>query len=465
MKHAKVSKLWNSLHSSFWFVPSLMVVLAIALSFVTIEIDQRREIDIIGEIGWAYSLGPSGSRAILSAIAGSMVSVATTAFSITIVALQLASSQFGPRLLRSFMQDTGNQVVLGTFISTFVYSLMVLRTINGVEKNEFVPHLAVTCGIGLAIASIGVLIYFIHHSASSIQVDRVIEKVGIDLDNALDRLFPEKIGRGASNRRQGMADIPADFDRVACPIKALVSGYIQAIDDNQLMQIATKNHLLLQVQQRPGRFVVKGSELVRVFPEKTVNKPLVAKINDAFVFGSQRTEQQDVEFSINQLVEIAVRALSPGINDPFTAIRCIDQLSAALCHLAQREIPSPYRYDDHNQLRIIAEPLAFADVTDAAFNQIRQYGQSSVAVSMRLLEAIAMIAPFTQRTPDRTALRRHADMIERGSQGGIVEELDRNDIKERYLAALKAIEQLPSEQTFRSLVQINRVGNSRRDRS
>ena len=116
------------------------------------------------------------------------------------------------------------------------------------------------------------------------------------------------------------------------------------------------------------------------FPEEKVNKKLAVQINDAFVLGSQRTEQQDVEFPIDQLVEIAVRALSPGINDPFTAIRCIDQLSAALCHLAQREIPSPYRYDDHDQLRILAEPISFADATDAAFNQIRQYGKSSVAV-------------------------------------------------------------------------------------
>lgn len=443
MKYAKLSKLWDSLHSSFWFVPTLMVVLAIGLSFLTIAIDQKQETNIMGEVGWAYSLGPNGSRAILSAIAGSMVSVATTAFSITIVALQLASSQFGPRLLRNFMQDTGNQVVLGTFISTFVYSLMVLRTINGVEENEFVPHIAVTCGIGLAIASIGVLIYFIHHSASSIQVDQVIKKVGDDLDDAIDRLFPEKIGHSASKQRQkqSIADIPPDFDRVSRSIQAGNSGYVQAIDDNQLMQIATEKHLLLRVQQYPGRFVVQGSELVRVFPEEKANKQIAAQINRAFVFGSQRTEQQDIEFSIDQLVEIAVRALSPGINDPFTAIRCIDQLSAALCHFAQREIPSPYRYDDSDQLRIIAEPITFADITDAAFNQIRQYGQSSVAVTMRLLEAIAVIATFTHRSSDQIALRRHADMIERGSQTGIGEELDRKAIKERYLAAMEAIEQ------------------------
>ncbi len=444
MKYAKLSKLWDSLHSSFWFVPTLMVLLAIALSFITIGIDHSQEATLVENIGWAYSLGPNGSRAILSAIAGSMVTVATTAFSITIVALQLASSQFGPRLLRSFMQDTGNQIVLGTFISTFVYSLMVLRTINGVEKDEFVPHLAVTIGLGLAIASVGVLIYFIHHSASSIQVDQIIKQVGYDLDGAIDRLFPERIGRNTSKHleEESLAAIPADFDRVACPIKTIASGYIQTINDNQLMQIATENNLLLRIQQRPGRFVVKGSELVRVFPEEKVNKKLAVQINDAFVLGSQRTEQQDVEFPIDQLVEIAVRALSPGINDPFTAIRCIDQLSAALCHLAQREIPSPYRYDDHNQLRIIAEPISFADATDAAFNQIRQYGKSSVAVTMRLLEAIAAIAPFTHRTPDRNTLKRHADMIERGSQEGIAEELDYQNVKERYLAAVKAIGQV-----------------------
>lgn len=430
----KFSKLLDSLHSSFWFIPTFMVVLAIRLSFLTIQIDQSTKTDIAGELGWAYSLGPSGSRAILSAIAGSMVSVATTAFSITIVALQLASSQFGPRLLRNFMRDTGNQIVLGTFISTFVYSLMVLRTINGVEENEFVPHIAVTCGIGLAISSIGVLIYFIHHSAASIQVDHVVSKVGHELDEVINRLFPKQIGRGASKHRQELSasDIPVTFDCDTCLIPAASSSYVQAVDTDQLMQIATESNILLQLQRRPGDFVIKGSPLALVYFTAAVRKKLVEQINDAFVLGSQRTEQQDIEFSfsINQLVEIAARALSPGINDPFTAVRCIDQLSAALCHLVQKEIPSAYRYDDQEKLRVIAEPVTFVGVTDAAFNQIRQYGQTSVAVTMRLLEAIAVIASFTHTEADRAALLRHANMIERGSQEGIVEELDRKDVRE-----------------------------------
>lgn len=439
----KFSTLLDSLHSSFWFVPTLMVLLAIGLSFLTIKIDQNTDTETIGNLGWAYALGPSGSRAILSAIASSMVSVATTAFSITIVALQLASSQFGPRLLRNFKQDTGNQIVLGTFISTFVYSLLVLRTINGVDKHEFVPHIAVTCGIGLAIASIGVLIYFIHHSASSIQVDNVISKVGCELDERIDRLFPKQIGRGASKHRHepSINNIPADFDRNARPIQAASSSYVQAIDTDRLMELAIKGNLLLQLQHRPGDFVVKSSPLAIIYPAEAVGKKLAEQINNAFILGSQRTDQQDIEFSIDQLVEIASRALSPGINDPFTAVRCVDQLSAALCHLAQKEIPSAYRYDDEDKLRMIAKPVTFVDALDTAFNQIRQDGQTSVAVIMRLLEVIAVIAPFTHTKADRAALLRHANMIERGSHEGISEELDQKDVKERYLATVKAIEQ------------------------
>jgi len=437
----KFTKLIDTLHSSFWFVPTLMVAIAILLSFVTIQIDQNSRTDIISNIGWAYTLGPSGSRAILSAIAGSMISVATTAFSITIVALQLASSQFGPRLLRNFMQDTGNQIVLGTFISTFVYSLMVLRTINGVNKNEFVPHLAVTVGIGLALASVGVLIYFIHHSAASIQVDNVIGKVAEELEAAIDRLFPTQIGRGASKHRQEplSADIPTDFDRESSPIPAASSCYVQAIDTEVLMQIAKDEDLLIEIQHHPGDFVVKGSPLVLVYPA-AARKKLVKQINNAFVLGVQRTIQQDVKFPIDQLVEIAARALSPGINDPFTAVTCIDRLSAALCHLAQKEIPSNYRYDDTDKLRVIARSVTFEAALDKAFNQIRQYGHSSTAVTIRLLDAIAIIAPFTHTKADRTALLRHANTIERGSQDGIIEASDRQDVRQSYLGAVTAID-------------------------
>jgi uncharacterized membrane protein len=441
MKNIKLSKLWDSLHSSYWFVPTLMAASAIALAFTMLSLDRAGKSGSSEKLAWIYTGGPDGARTMLSTIAGSMITVAGTAFSITIVALTLASSQFGPRLLRNFMQDTGNQIVLGTFIATFIYCLLVLRTVRGDDYNVFVPQISVTVGIVLAIASIGVLIYFIHHASTSIQASHVIGEVGSDLDKAVDRLFPQKIGYGKSqDKRRWVEEIPVGFDREASPILATSSGYLQAIDDEKLMKIAKLKDLLVRLKHRPGKFVVQGSELLMVWPGERVNEKLTQHINDAFILGKERTEQQDIEFCINELVEVALRAISPGINDPFTAIRCIDQLSVGLCRLAERDFPSPYRYDDDNNLRVITDPVTFAKLTDDAFSQIRQYSKPDVAVRIRMLEALAVIATRSRSKKDKAALLHHANAIKCSSQEEVAQECDRNDIKERYLAVVKALE-------------------------
>lgn len=439
IKNTKLNKLWDSLHSSYWFVPALMMVGAIALAFLMLTLDRLSEPAFTSYLIWIYSGGPDGARSLLLAIAGSMITVAGTVFSITIVALQLASSQFGPRIMRNFMQDTGNQVVLGTFIATFIYCLLVLRTVRG--EPAFVPKIAVTVAILLAIINTGVLIYFIHHAATSIQASHIIKQVTDDLDAAIERLFPHALGHAlaaASPHRVG--EIPIDFDPKSAVIKSGKSGYLQTIDAENLLEIATHHQLLVRLNHHPGNFIVQGSELVRVYPGERVDQELVDQVNDIFILGRERTERQDVAFPINQLVEIACRAISPGINDPFTAIRCIDRLSVGLSSLAEREFPSPYRYDDHNNLRIIATPYTFADLTNDAFNQIRQYGSSDVAVVIRLLSAIQVIVTHTHREQDRAVLLRHATMIKRNSQEGVLEECDRTDIEARYQAVLQALE-------------------------
>jgi uncharacterized membrane protein len=223
-------------------------------------------------------------------------------------------------------------------------------------------------------------------------------------------------------------------------IASTKSGYLQSIDSDQLMKIATENDLMLRLEHRPGDFVIENNELVKVGPPGRANDELSGKIRDAFIFGTQRTHLQDVEFSVHQLVEVAVRALSPGVNDPFTAVACIDRLAAALCLLAQRSFPSPYRFDDDHQLRVIARPVTFSGVVDAAFNQIRQYGRSSAAATVRLLEAIALIGKCAQRQEDRDALLTQAVMIERGSHEGLPEERDRQDVQERFRKAVTALQ-------------------------
>ena len=441
MKNVKITKLWDSLQSSYLFVPALIVVSAIALAVTMLTLDRQGNYGVLKNWGWIYTGSTDGARAMLAAIGGSTITVAGTVFSITIVALQLAASNFGPRLLRNFMKDVSNQVVLGTFIGTFIYCLLVLRTVrgDGDDYNSFIPQLSVTVALALAIISISLLIYFIHHASTIIQASHIISEVSAELDRATDRLFPEKIGRGLSQSGRQVAEIPANFDEDAYPIKAAKSGYLQIIDDEKVMQIASEQELIVRLEFRPGKFIVQGSELMMVYPGKRVNQKLTKKFRDVFILGTERTEQQDIEFPIHQLVEVALRAISPAVNDPFTAIRCIDRLSAGLSRLAGRDFPSPYRYDRLDKLRIITQPVTFVGLTDAAFNQIRQYSNSDVAVTIRLLEAIATIARYTQNPKDRDALRRHAEMIQRDSNNAVSEEWDKKDIEEQYQAALKAL--------------------------
>jgi uncharacterized membrane protein len=364
-------------------------------------------------------------------------------FSITMVALTMASAQFGPRLLRNFMRDTGNQVVLGTFVATFLYCVLVLRTIRSSDGAAFVPYIAVTVAIALALASLGVLIYFIHHTSTAIQVSSVIARVSRELDAAIERLFPQRVGQATPEpQHAGRAEaLPEACEHRAAAVAASASGYLQGIDSDTLLLIAQEYDCLLRVQTPPGSFIVQGGTLVLVWPGERLDESLVERVQEAFIVGPERTPAQDVEFCINQLVEIAVRALSPGINDPFTAITCIDRLGAALCRLAQRVIPSPYRYDDEKHLRLIAYPVTFEGVTDAAVNPIRQYGRSSAAVTIRLLETLAVAAAYTHREEDRTALRRQAMMIERGSREGLPEEWDQQDVQEHYQAVIRALQQ------------------------
>ena len=441
---------WEEVRTSFWFVPTIMVVAAIILSQTTIQLDKAAidqgkdssstnkqaadKHNQLGTLGWTFARGPEGSRALLSTVAGSMMTIASVTFSITIVALQLASGQFGPRLLRNFMRDRGNQLAIGTFISTFTYCLLILRTVNGTEGEVFVPHISVTVGLALALLSLGVLIFFIHHSAESIQAENVISGVARDLESAIEKLYPATLGQEPLEVLKGGPKIhlPPDFERESRAVSAPRSDYLQAIDVEKLLKMAKTRDMIISLEQRPGKFFFKGNDLARIWPGEKVNEELADEIQGAFYFGPRRTLTQDIEFAIDQLVEVAVRALSPGINDPFTAINCVDRLGAALCVLAEKFIPSPFRYDEEGKLRVVTDASTIAGIMDAAFNQIRQAARKDEAVTIRLLETIAAIAKDTRDPQFRDPLRRHAEAIHRGSQEGLEDSADRRDAEIRY---------------------------------
>jgi uncharacterized membrane protein len=365
-----------------------------------------------------------------------MITIAGVVFSLTLLTLSLASTQFGPRLLRNFMRDLANQAVLGSFVATFLYCLLVLRTIRHGDEGAFVPHLSITVGVLLAVASIGVLIFFVHHVSSSIQVDQVIAGVFEELKVAIDRLFPDRLGE---EDERPLARLPERFEREAQEVRADADGYLQVIDGDRLLSLAGTRDLVVRLEHRPGHYLLARGVLARVLAPAPLDDELERELREAFVLGPQRTPTQDVEFSVDQLVEIAVRALSPGVNDPFTAIRCVDRLGSALCRLAERAIPSPYRHDREGHLRVVAFPTAFRDLLAASFDQIRQYGRSSAAVTVRLLEVIAAIADCARRRDDLAALRQHAMMIERGSRDGLPEESDRADVAARYQEASRRL--------------------------
>lgn len=437
---AQIFKYWDRVRSSFWFVPAVMAAGAVTLAFVSITLDETvKDWSALG-LDWIFSGDAEGAATILGTLAGSMITITGVVFSMTLVALSLTSSQLGPRLLHNFMSDTTTQMVLGTFVSTFLYCLLILRTIRREEGAIFVPHLSVSLAVLFAVVSVAVLIYFIHHVSRSIQANQIMAKVGTELNEEIECLFPVRIGSGGP---RVAAKQPSDhfldaFDQTARPVCSTKDGYLQFIDGDGLIELAEKENIVIRLVRQPGHYMVAGSPLAMVWPENRLSDTLEERIHTAFALGNQRTPGQDIEFSVNQLVEIAVRALSPGVNDPFTAVSCVDHLGSALCRLAQRELPSQYRHDEQDQLRLIAPVVTFAEITDAAFNQIRQYGRSSAAVTIRMLETISVIAEFAQRPEERAALLRHAEMIARGARDGLPEADDRGTVEKAYQAACQA---------------------------
>lgn len=403
---------WDRLRESFWFLPALMAAGAIALSFGLTSLDAVVDDRTYRRHDWIYLFGPEGARAILSAIASSMITVAGLTFSITMLTLQLASSQFGPRLLRNFLRDRGNQLVLGTFIATFVYCLLVLRTVKGVEGSSFVPHISVAVGILLSIASLAVLIYFIHHTAHSIRVETILASLAAETGAAIERLFPEKVGREVPAEREpdrSMAPVDAATARLIRPER---SGYVQMVDGDALMNRAVDLGIVVHLAVGPGAFVTPDDVLMSAAPGARIDAAAADGLRAALVIGAERTPNQDLAFSIRRIVEIAQRALSPSVNDPTTAIYCIDRLGEALARLAERKMPEARRLDPEGHLRIVVQPVSFATLAHDSFSAVARYGMADADVVRALLRMLDRLADGIP-TAERGVLAGLAEVIRR----------------------------------------------------
>lgn len=405
----RILSFWHWLKASFWFIPALMVIGAALLWIVMNQVDAYIEDTI--RFWWVYTGGVEGARSILSSIATSTITVAGTVFSITIAVLSFSSRQFGSRIIRRFINDRGNQVVLGTFLATFIYCLLKLGTSRGTDADS-VPQAGIMTALVLAVASIGVLVYFIHHIAVSIQSNNVIFSVINEVGKAVGRVFPDVIDhREEQKELKEYPALPEDFNREAHPIKTGKTGYLQEIDLEGLIETAIKNDLVLQLQYRVGDFINRESGIVKVHPGGRLNGEAEKSILRSFVQGSEQSSAQDVGYSLDRLVQIALTALSPSYNDPFTAISCIDWIGAVLSDLAGRKIPSPNHYDRDGRVRVVEKPKFYSMFVETAFNKFPQAAGGHPDVLIYLLDTLASIAGYAVRPEDRTALLHQADRL------------------------------------------------------
>lgn len=428
---------WKELLATFWFVPVIIIGLAILLSVSLVSLDNIVNITQEGWIRFFLVNSSDSARSILSTISGAMIGVAGTVFSITLVALTLASSQFGPRLIKNFMYVRLNQVVLGSYIATYLYCLLILNAIKDGNGYTFIPSISILFAILVAVVNIILLIVFIHQIAVSIQADKVISDISTIISKQVETLFPEKMGDELKGKKDFDEDKVVSEYQKTISIKSTKSGYLRYIDSEAILEIIADNDSLFELKHRPGSFIVNGEEIGVVYSSTEWQEESIDELLSQFVFGKTKTSQQDLEFSIHQMVEIAARALSPGVNDPYTAIACIDNLTDTLCYLAQAKFPSKYRVDEDGKLRVIADVLDFEGVLDAAFNQIRQFSAGSTAVIIRLVEALINIQNFTKREGHKKAIINHVEMVSRLGKETIKEKNDLDDLEKRVSFLLK----------------------------
>jgi uncharacterized membrane protein len=419
----------EAVRTNLWVVPTGMVVLIVALFVVTSEVDRAAAAGRLTLPTWISSGSPDAARQILIAIAAAVITVAGVLFSITILVLQLASQQFGPRMLRNFIRDQGTQVSLGAFVATFVYSILTLVSVTDPPR-EFVPHLSVTVAVALTLVDLGVLIYYIDHVATSIQLTSVVSDIAKDFRSTLANV------RADAKRLQvdvppGESDGPTQIPDFAGRIASDESGFLQAIGHERLVEIATSANAVIRLLHRPGHFVVVGQPLAVVAPASAV-EVVASALTAAHIVGPNRTLTQDPGFAIDQLVEVALRALSLAVNDTFTALNCIDWLGDCLCRACGEPLPSGIYRDASGQVRLIEPGLTQERLIKGATDKIRQAGRGMPAVLIRQLENLQKVIAAACTPGQRAVILHHAELILRASEESVPEESDRRDVQAAY---------------------------------
>ncbi|WP_194776087.1 DUF2254 domain-containing protein [Pararhodonellum marinum] len=429
----KILFFWEELKATFWFFPVLIILIGIMMASGFIYLDTEFEKpDKWNQVILVKSA--DSARTILSTIAAAMITVAGTVFSITLVALTIASNQFGSRLVKRFMYDRINQVVLGTYVATFLYALLVLSVIRDNDNILFIPAFSVLFSLVISVGNILLLIIFIHHVSVSIQVDRIIADLFKTISSNIKSLFPEDMGEDRGDAKVwSQEEIVREMTLTHSEeILSPDSGYLQYVDSEGLIKELLEKNQFLSLYFRPGKYLVKEQKIGEIHSKGKLDKKDLEFIRKSLVIGKTRTHQQDAEFSIDQMVEVATRALSPGINDPYTAMTCVDNLTSSLCYLSKVKFPSSYRRDKNGQIRVITDCLTFEGMVNASFNQIRQFSAQVPSVLIRMMDGFITLDGFAKNEEQKKIIRKHAKMVADLAKNSFNENNDIEDLLKRY---------------------------------
>lgn len=397
---AKLGNWWENAQASLWFVPGLMVLGAAILSAALLYVDDTLAPNLNATLPWLFGGTAGAARSLLSTVAGSLITVISIAFSITIVALQQASTQYSPRVLRNFTKDRGNQIVLGSYLGTFTYALLVMRRVREPAEGQagFVPALSITMAILLALASVGLLVYFIDHISKSLQVSMILASIRQEVEEEIAHLFPSSFGQASTeppSRESLIRQLSRERRGRETSVSTTKAGYLRRIDEGQLDE-ATGGDRLVLVYPQIGDYLMRDEPVARIWSEEPPSQERQERISGAFVLDRERSIYQDPLFGVRQMVDIAVKALSPGINDPTTAEQSLSNLGDVVARLMDREFPSPLRRTEAGTGYLFNRP-GFPDYVDASFSQIRRAADRNVHVTLYLL---SLLKALGERAPD-----------------------------------------------------------------
>jgi uncharacterized membrane protein len=426
---------WDRVKVSFWFAPLIMAIAAVLLAWLMYWVDSLVPNATLKDSRFVLAGTPGELRTALLSMAGTVLATAGVVFTLLTLPLSTVASQYGSRLLRVFLADRTTQFVLGAFVGTFVYCLAAALSIPPASSGQEPPQLIATVGVYLMLATFGTLILLVQHISTMLQAPNISAAAGAELLKVV-RASAEDVA-GSDSDDGGVETEPAPDSRgipamltetEGYPVRVGSPGYIQYVDPQIVLTLARKENLVIQLLRRPGHYVHSGAVVALLWPAARVDEHLETLFRRAIQVGNGRTPSQDVEYAVNQLTEMAVRAMSPAINDPFTAMTCLDHIGDGLVAFIRRGGNNSQHYDRDGRLLLVLEPVTVGDLLSAAFDMLRHASCSNASVLLHMLKVIEMISHEAKARETREQLLRHVSLIQAESQVGNLIEADRQSI-------------------------------------